>query len=155
MGETGTTPGDPETEPKNWGEMAKAKIDEANRRYPNLLRSLEMGGEPMILESSRSLEEEYKRRGIKFPDKIKKDEPRSTELARAMQDAMNNVGITPEEADKFLQLRRRLDPSAEDQRIERQCTEDQYQEIISYLDKVDQIYQALLAKGFTVEEIRQ
>lgn len=135
MDETGHTPNIPEIETNNWVEMAEAKIDEANDRYNNLFRCIEIGGVPLGLSLARQIEEP--------DDELIRLMSGSEKLAEAMQTAMSEIGITSLEVDRFVQLREDLNT----------LTEEQYNEIVEYIDKVEKVYQFLSDHGFTHHEI--
>lgn len=131
----------PETESQNWSEMAKAKIREADDRYNSLFRSIEIGGEPVTLPTIR----EFQAQNMELSEALIELLPQYEKLASAMKETMGVIGLTVEEAEHFKELRQKTNSLGK----------DEYNEIVEYINKVEQFFQSLLEKGFTEEEIIQ
>lgn len=128
---------------RNFYEEEKVKYDDVEeeitreRRYNNLPTSIKIGGEILVVRELKSIRERIAPKALELLEE-------SEEIERIIQEQMKNLNIKPEDGKRFWDLYNQDALSAEE-----------YQELVGFTEKMEQIIQAGLKEGYKYTNFAQ
>lgn len=132
----------------------KNRLDEiikrANDEYNNLFRSVQIGGNAVMLDTYTELEDT----GLGLTDEMRDEKERWEAMSTFMKEEIKEIGIRPEDTERYQELIVKQNQNPES------ISEEEFDFVCTYIRNIDKLFRALQMKDFkdkkfTPEEIAQ